>query len=87
MDDLPAELVAASGHGSGTRLAPGESLHDQRLRFELQTIRRAIEEAGGDRKLAAQRLQISLSSLYAKLNGESVEVRGNSDEKARASSS
>ncbi len=74
VEDLPAEMVrtaqARSDTGTGS---PGDSLHDQRLRFELDVIRRAIEEAGGDRRLAAQRLKISLSSLYGKLNGSAKE--------------
>jgi two-component system response regulator AtoC len=69
VDELPAQLVsAAGGRRSSTAVSPDESLHGQRLRFETQVIRRAIEAAGGDRKLAAQRLGISLSSLYGKLN-------------------
>jgi two-component system, NtrC family, response regulator AtoC len=36
-------------------------------RFELALILRAIEDAGGERRLAAQRLGIGLSSLYRKL--------------------
>ncbi|MBE0624938.1 MAG: hypothetical protein IH606_09015, partial [Burkholderiales bacterium] len=30
-------------------------------------LRRAVDDAGGDRRLAAQRLGIGLSSLYRKL--------------------
>jgi two-component system response regulator AtoC len=36
-------------------------------RIEHSIILRAIEEAGGDRRLAAERLDIGLSSLYRKL--------------------
>jgi two-component system response regulator AtoC len=35
--------------------------------LELEILRRAVEGAGGDRKLAAQRLGIGLSSLYRKM--------------------
>jgi len=35
---------------------------------EADIIQRAIDAADGDRKLAAQRLGIGLSSLYRKLN-------------------
>lgn len=43
------------------------TLRERVRRFELSLIRRAIDEAGGDRRLAAQRLGIGLSSLYRKL--------------------
>lgn len=69
-DDLPAEILQSAARQKSNRSggAQGESLHDQRLQFETGIIRRAIEEAGGDRRLAAHRLGISLSSLYGKLN-------------------
>ncbi len=44
------------------------SLREQLRKVQTDILTRAIKEAGGDRKLAAQRLEISLSSLYAKLN-------------------
>ncbi len=43
------------------------SLRERVRRFEMSLIRRAIDDAGGDRRLAAQRLGIGLSSLYRKL--------------------
>ncbi len=56
----PAAAAATSDAGEGT-------LRERVRRFELALIRRAIDEAGGDRRLAAQRLSIGLSSLYRKL--------------------
>jgi len=38
--------------------------------FERAHIRRVLEESGGDKRVAAQRLGISLASLYSKLKGE-----------------
>ncbi|MGE5094268.1 MAG: sigma-54-dependent transcriptional regulator [Betaproteobacteria bacterium] len=68
LDELPPELAARVTH-AGQPGGPGApSLQAQRRRFEADVIRRAIEEAGGDRKLAASRLKISLSSLYSKLS-------------------
>ncbi|HSD60527.1 MAG TPA: sigma-54 dependent transcriptional regulator [Burkholderiales bacterium] len=52
------EAVPATGSGS---------LREQLRRIEHGIILRAIEDAGGDRRLAAQRLDIGLSSLYRKL--------------------
>ncbi len=75
VEDLPAQIVRTARIESRTAVAQeSDSLHDQRLRFEVDVIRRAIEEAGGDRRLAAQRLKISLSSLYGKLNGSAREA-------------
>jgi two-component system response regulator AtoC len=42
-------------------------LREQVRDFEHSLIVRAIEECGGDRRAAAQRLGIGLSSLYRKL--------------------
>jgi two-component system response regulator AtoC len=42
-------------------------LRERVRRFEVSLIKRAIEDASGDRRLAAQRLGIGLSSLYRKL--------------------
>jgi two-component system, NtrC family, response regulator AtoC len=44
-------------------------------RFEVSLIKRAIDDAAGDRRVAAQRLGIGLSSLYRKLEEASGEVR------------
>jgi DNA-binding NtrC family response regulator len=70
--DLPTALVAATS----THLAAdsagcnGGSLREQMHRIELDIIVNTIRDAHGDRRLAAQRLGIGLSSLYRKL-GES----------------
>jgi DNA-binding NtrC family response regulator len=67
--DLPAALVGAVDPKVATlpELAAEGSLREQLQGFELDLIRRAIGAAEGDRKVAAQRLGISLSSLYRKL--------------------
>ena len=57
---LPAATAAAVLDG-------GESLRDQVRRFENGVISRAIAEADGDRRVAAQKLGLGLSSLYRKL--------------------
>ncbi len=76
--DLPPEVshlpVHAPAADPGEAAAGGEgSLRERVRRFELSLIRRAIDEAGGDRRLAAQRLGIGLSSLYRKLEESSGE--------------
>jgi two-component system response regulator AtoC len=70
--DLPPEVShcqpTAPPGASGNGAHDGEgSLRDRVRRFELALIRRAIDEAGGDRRVAALRLGIGLSSLYRKL--------------------
>jgi DNA-binding NtrC family response regulator len=67
--DLPAEIIrsSASTMQAGTQIARAGYLRDQLRSFEAEVVRCAIEEAGGDRRAAAQRLGIGLSSLYRKL--------------------
>ena len=67
--DLPPEVTRGAAEAAGAAPATGDdgSLRERVRRFELSLIRRAIDEAGNDRRLAAQRLGIGLSSLYRKL--------------------
>ena len=68
--DLPPEISRqAPSEPSGSVPPDGIdcSLRERVRRFEVALILRAIEEAGGDRRLAALRLGIGLSSLYRKL--------------------
>jgi two-component system response regulator AtoC len=67
--DLPPAILRG-GRPAGEPPAPsvgGGSLRDQMRKIEHAIIMRAIEEAGGDRRVAAERLDIGLSSLYRKL--------------------
>jgi two-component system response regulator AtoC len=71
--DLPPHL-ARGGSEVGVTSA-GAQLEDQSLRdrvraFEIGVIKDAIDEADGDRKVAARRLGIGLSTLYRKLEEE-----------------
>ncbi len=71
IDEISPEIVKAAlplidPANAATR---GESLRDRVRKFEAEHILRSIDDAGGDRKLAAQRLGISVSGLYAKLSG------------------
>ena len=63
LKDLPPAIVAgAESHGAFTF-----NLRDALRQFEKQHIVRALEQAGQDRKEAAKLLDISLSSLYRKI--------------------
>ena len=67
--DLPSAILQASSlqTATGTATSSDGYLREQMRRLELEILRRAVENAGGDRKLAAQRLGIGLSSLYRKM--------------------
>jgi two-component system response regulator AtoC len=47
-------------------------------KYEIHLILQTIEDAGGDRRIAAQKLNIGLSSLYRKL--EEIETQAVLDE-------
>ncbi|HWO42120.1 MAG TPA: sigma 54-interacting transcriptional regulator [Candidatus Eisenbacteria bacterium] len=63
LKDLPAAIVASSQN----RPAFTYSLKEALRQFERKHIIRVLEEAGQDRKEAARLLDISLSSLYRKI--------------------
>ena len=65
--DLPDALVAAAVPMPAVDLSANVGLREQLRQYETRAILDAIEAAGGDRRIAAQRLGISLSSLYRKL--------------------
>jgi two-component system response regulator AtoC len=69
--DLPP-VLSAQGKKPMSReqkvLSAAGSLRDQVRRAEADIILRVLKECGGDRKAAAQQLEIGLSSLYRKLD-------------------
>jgi two-component system response regulator AtoC len=78
--DLPPQItpvipvatsaVAAVGGGASAAamtMPTSGPLREQVRQFERSLIQRAIDDCGGDRRAAAQRLGIGLSSLYRKL--------------------
>ena len=69
--DLPSSMVRDSPLPAVVGITgPKGTLRDQMRRFELDVLRQSIDDSGGDRKAAAQRLGIGLSSLYRKLEQE-----------------
>jgi two-component system, NtrC family, response regulator AtoC len=63
--DLPNQI-----QGTNINVNTGKKLlKDQVRQFEIDAIKRAIEDANGDRKLASKNLGLGLSSLYRKLEG------------------
>lgn len=69
--DLPPEISRQEENtrqtSTGKFIVGGGDLREQMRRFEASLIAKTLEEAGGDRKIAAQRLGIGLSSLYRKM--------------------
>ena len=67
--DLPPQLLKGMRAGMPELASAdcGDSLREQVRRFESALIGRVISESDGDRRVAAQRLGIGLSSLYRKL--------------------
>jgi transcriptional regulator with PAS, ATPase and Fis domain len=67
--DLPASILA----GSGGNPAFTFNLKDALRQFEKQHIRRALEQTRQDRRETAKLLDISLSSLYRKIEELEIE--------------
>lgn len=67
--DLPAAIIRASSQqtAAGTAIAPDGLLRYQMRKLEREILQRAIDSVGGDRRLAAQKLGIGLTSLYRKM--------------------
>ncbi len=67
--DLPPDIARAAPirEKCGVDIAFDGGLREQMRRVEADIISRALRDAGGDRRLAAQKLDIGLSSLYRKL--------------------
>ncbi len=67
--DLPPGLSVQGNKSSREQkvFSAGGSLRDQVRRAEADIIFRVLKECGGDRKMAAQQLEIGLSSLYRKM--------------------
>jgi len=66
--DLPPHITPVVPVGVNVATPGGAvALREQVRRFEQALILRAIDDTGGDRRTAAQKLGIGLSSLYRKL--------------------
>ncbi|MDA8107852.1 MAG: sigma-54 dependent transcriptional regulator [Betaproteobacteria bacterium] len=68
LGDLPPEIGRAHpGHGAAPPQYASGSLRRMIHEYEASVLLQAIQDAGGDRRLAAQRLGVALSTLYRKL--------------------
>lgn len=66
--DLPPQITKIAPHSiAGMGLQLSGTLRDQVKKYEVAIILKTVEETGGDRRAAAQKLDIGLSSLYRKL--------------------
>ncbi len=72
VSDLPSKIIGVTPlpGAAGEAIAAESPLRERVRKYESELMLRAVEEAGGDRRLAAQRLGISLSTLYRKLDDE-----------------
>lgn len=67
--DLPPDIArqSAAKERGGSDITGSGGLREQLRRVEAEIILRTLKEFSGDRRLAAQKLEIGLSSLYRKL--------------------
>ncbi|MBV8462971.1 MAG: sigma-54-dependent Fis family transcriptional regulator, partial [Acidimicrobiales bacterium] len=66
-DDFPAGLVPESGPAAGAGTVAGDDLRAALRDYERQHIQRVLSDCGDDKREAARRLGLGLSSLYRKL--------------------
>jgi len=74
-DDFPDELM---GGDARNPTDPGDDLRAALAQFERAHIGRVLSESGGDKREAARRLNLGLSSLYRKLEDEPARSSPNS---------
>lgn len=68
LEDFPAELAALSPSRAAAENDPDDDdLRSALVRFERNHIRAVLDRSSGDKREAAKRLGLSLSSLYRKL--------------------
>lgn len=68
LEDLPPQVASKARLGDPVEVPLGGTLREQLRAMEIRIIQESIREADGDRRLAARRLGIGLSSLYRKLD-------------------
>ncbi|NGZ28737.1 MAG: sigma-54-dependent Fis family transcriptional regulator [Magnetococcales bacterium] len=68
LDDLPPHIANTARLGDPVDVPVGGTLREQLRAYEIRIIQESIRDADGDRRLAARRLGIGLSSLYRKLD-------------------
>ena len=68
VSDLPQNIRSSEYLSEQPSSGGQDSLKRQLRNYEQAIIKAAIEEANGDRKVAADRLGIGVSSLYRKLD-------------------
>ena len=70
VSDLPQNICLVDCLTNGHQASGMETLKQQLRAYEIAVIKKAISDADGDRKLAASRLGIGVSSLYRKLEDD-----------------
>ena len=87
VSDLPSQVHGGGNHNHANldmrpAMLRSGSLRQQVRDFEAQLIHEAIEQADGDRMLAARRLGIGLSTLYRKLDEADKMAAGSTEARA-----
>ena len=70
LSDLPQNISLLEGVSKDGLETVQGTLKEILQAFEVKVIKKAIEDADGDRKVAASQLGIGISSLYRKLEGD-----------------
>jgi two-component system NtrC family response regulator len=74
--ELALKMVAASeGASTGIDIARGISFYDEVKRFEIDLIRRALDQTGGHQSRAARLLGLNATTLNSKIKSYNIEPR------------
>lgn len=74
--DLAFEMIAATeGASNGIDLARGVNFYDEVKKFEIDLIRRALEQTGGHQSRAARLLGLNATTLNSKIKTYNISIR------------
>ena len=68
-------LRPAAGTASGIDLARGANFYDEVKKFEIDLIRRALEQTGGHQSRAARLLGLNATTLNSKIKSYNIQYR------------
>ncbi len=69
-------LSAATGSAAGIDLARGATFYDEVKKFEIDLIRRALEQTGGHQSRAARLLGLNATTLNSKIKSYNIDLSG-----------
>lgn len=68
-------IAAANGSAAAIDLARGANFYDEVKKFEIDLIRRALEQTGGHQSRAARLLGLNATTLNSKIKGYNIQYR------------